>query len=152
MIDLETAVKLKEAGLSWRPSLYDFFALPDRQMDEKIFVVSDMLVTVEMLQGRQVVSFQGASEWALDSLVTSEAVWLPSEEQLRQSLEALLIQLGRPELKLISGISGCTCEVNFRGKLLQFDGRTGSQAYASALLHILQEAGKAPAGGAGEET
>jgi hypothetical protein len=142
MIDLETAKKLKAAGLPWRPGLFDFFALPDRQMDDKLFVVSDMLVTVEMLHGRQVVSFQGASEWALDSLVTTEAVWMPNEEQVRQALESALIETGRPELRLTSGLGGCTCEINHQGKIYKFEGRTGSDAYSAALLFLLNSPGK----------
>ncbi|HEX7976622.1 MAG TPA: hypothetical protein VF498_19590, partial [Anaerolineales bacterium] len=102
MISLDTSQKLKAAGLTWVPALFDFFAIPDRHMDEKAFVISDMLVTVDVLQGLQVVSFQGASEWALDSLVTTDAVWLPSEAQLRQAVESALLAAGRGELRLVS--------------------------------------------------
>ncbi len=150
MIDLQLALRLKQAGLVWRPALFDFFALPDRQMDDKVFVVSDMLATVEMLQDVQVVSFQGASEWALDSLVTTEAVWIPSEEQLRLALEAALIGAGRPELRLTAGLGGYACEFSFRGALLRFEAGAAAGAYAAALLHILQAGGEA-AGPAGKE-
>jgi len=137
MISLATARKLKEAGLEWNPALLDFFAIPDRSMDEKVFVLSDMLVTVDVLQGLQVVSFQGASEWALDSLVTTEAVWLPREEQLRNALEAGLLAGGRPEIRLLSSLGGYRCEIHYHEEGLQFEGSQASEAYAAALLHVL---------------
>ena len=46
----------------------------EMRRDERVFVISDIQATIETLQGAQVVSFQGASEWALDSLVLSEAL------------------------------------------------------------------------------
>jgi hypothetical protein len=139
MITLETAKALKSAGLAWEPALLDFFAIPDRQMDEKLFVISDILVTVELLQGLQVVSFQGASEWALDSLVTTEAVWMPSEAQLRQALETALLVTGRPELRLVGSLAGYRCEYVYRGNLLSFEAKDASEAYAAALLYMLKD-------------
>lgn len=137
MISLATAIELKKAGLPWKPDILDFFGLPDRNMDDRVFVISDMLVTVDMLQGMQVVSFQGASEWALDYLVTTEAVWIPREEQLRQSLEAALIASGRPELQLTSSLSGYQLEFIFQDKHMKFDAEESSYAYAKGLLHVL---------------
>lgn len=145
MISLDKALALKEAGLVWNPGPLDFFGLPDRHMDERIFVISDMLVTVDILQGLQVVAFQGASEWALDSLVTTEAVWIPREEQLRKALEAALIQAGRPELLVTSGLAGSQVEFIFRDERLAFSGVDAEQAYAAGLLHVLKaQAGAQP--------
>lgn len=138
MISATTALRLKQAGLTWQPALMDFFAILDRDMDDKVFVISDMLVTVDLLQGLQVVSFQGASEWALDSLVTTDAIWLPSEEQLRKLLEAALISEGNINLKLTCHIDSCRCELVFRGQLLTFEAYDASEAYAAALLFILE--------------
>jgi hypothetical protein len=138
LISLETALSLKQAGLIWVPVLHDFFAIPDRAMDEHVFVISDMLVTVDMMQGLQVVAFQGASEWALDALVTTDAVWLPGEEQLRMAVEAALLAGGRPEVHLFSGLSGCRVEINVEGEPHSFEGQNASAAYAAALLYILQ--------------
>lgn len=138
MISLETARKLKDAGLEWQPTMNDFFAIPERDMDEKIFVISDMLVTVDVLQGFQAVSFQGASEWALDSLVTDETVWLPREEQLRLALMAVLIETGHPELRLTGSLGGYHCQIIFQDDLLDFDAADPSEAYSAALLFLLQ--------------
>jgi len=137
LISLLLARQLKDAGLQWQPALYDFFAIPDRGMDERIFVISDLLVTLETLQGQEVAAFQGASEWALDDLATGELVWLPREDQLRQALEAVLLAQGRPELRLDSGLDGCRCIIQPVGQALTFRARGASEAYAAALLHLL---------------
>jgi hypothetical protein len=137
MISLPLARQLKEAGLQWQPALYDFFAIPDRGMDERIFVISDLLATLEILQGQEVVAFQGASEWALDDLATGELVWLPREDQLRQALEAALLAEGRPELRLDSGIDGCRCTINYQNQKLTFRAGQAVDAYAAALLRLL---------------
>jgi hypothetical protein len=148
MITLETARRLKAAGLEWQPALLDFFAIPDREMDDKVFVISDIQVTVEALQGMQMVSFQGVSEWALDSLVADETVWLPSEAQLRQAVEAALLAGGRPELRLSSSLEGYRCAFQYKGRALAFEAASASEAYAAALLYLLQEQARAhPAGG-----
>ena len=107
-------------------------------MDARVFVISDMLVTVDFIQGRQVVSFQGASEWALDSLVTSDAVWIPREDQLRDVLESALIEGGWPEITLISSLSGYRCKIRLSGKEMVFEHADASEAYAAALLSVLR--------------
>lgn len=139
MISLSTAQELKAAGLVWVPQNLDFFAIPDRNMDDRVFVISDMLVTVDILQGMQVVSFQGASEWALDYLVTTDAVWIPSETQLRQALEAALLSSGRPELKLTSSLRGYRCDIRHHDKELSFVAEDVSELYAAALLYVLRD-------------
>jgi hypothetical protein len=139
MISLDTAQALKSAGLVWKPALLDFFGVPDRQMDEKVFVISDVLVTVEMMQGMEVVAFQGASEWALDSLIASEAVWIPTETQLREALEGILLASGRPELRLSSTLSGYLCEFTFGGQHHSFQSSNASDAYVRGLLFVLKE-------------
>jgi hypothetical protein len=138
LIDLNTALELKRAGLAWVPQINDFFGLPDRQMDDRIFVISDMLVTVDVLQGMQVVSFQGASEWALDYLVTTEVAWLPREDQLRQAFEAALLQSGQLEMRLTTSINGCRLDYLFQGQQFSLEGEQASPLYAAGLLHVLQ--------------
>ena len=46
MISLHLARKLKAAGLVWQATTNDFFAVPDRGMDERLFVLSDMQATL----------------------------------------------------------------------------------------------------------
>ncbi len=123
--------------MQWQPALYDFFAIPDRNLDERVFVISDLLATLETLQGQQVVAFQGASEWALDDLATGELIWLPREDQLRQVLEAALLSRGRPELRLDCGLDGCRCTIWVDGRPMTFRGQQAVEAYAAALLYLL---------------
>ena len=136
MISLESARKLKRAGLTWNPILYDFFGIPDRDLDEHVFVISDVQATIETIFRQQVVSFQGASEWALDSLIKSEAVWLPREDQLRDILEILLLKTSHPGIKVTIGIDGYRINIVFQDQKIEFSDKDASEAYAKAVLFI----------------
>jgi hypothetical protein len=138
MISLKTAHELKDAGLGWTPAQFDTFGIPDRNLDDKTFVISDMLVTAEMLGGLPIVSFQGAAEWALDYIVTTEIVWIPSERQLRQRLEAALLEGGRPELQVKTGVEGCRLQCVYGGQPIILEEVDLEQLYARALLKILR--------------
>jgi hypothetical protein len=140
MSSLELARELKAAGLEWVPAQFDTFGIPDRNLDDKTFVISDMLVTAEVLGGLPIVSFQGAAEWALDYIVTTEIVWIPSERQLRQRLEAALLEGGRPELHLSLGLNGCRLECVYRSQPFSLEGADLEQLLAQALLQILKKA------------
>ena len=50
MISLKLAQQLKKAGLVWKASNHDFFAIPDRGMDERRFVIADMMANLDLLQ------------------------------------------------------------------------------------------------------
>jgi hypothetical protein len=139
MLSLSTARRLKVAGLAWTPGLHDFFAVPERGMDERVFVISDVSVDVELLKGQSLVTFNGTSEWALDYEVMYEVVWLPTEEQLRQQLEQRLANGASSMLKLIYAPDGYWCEIQSEGKALAFLGADASEAYAEALLHVLED-------------
>ena len=86
VITLELAVALAGAGLSWTPAPGDRFHVPDRDLDDEVFVVSGMSVEVSDLPTGTEMRFNGTVEWALDSIAQSEVVWLPREEQLREAL------------------------------------------------------------------
>ena len=139
MISVTLAHELKVAGLEWQPALHDFFVLPDRLMDDKIFVISDLLVNIEQLQDTQIVSFQGAPEWALDYLVTSDVIWIPTETQLRERLESALLAGGGLEINLHSSIAGVRLDFIYRGQNRSFEARDAQEAYGRALLFLLQE-------------
>ena len=78
MLSITLAEQLKEAGLFWTPALHDFFILPERDLDEQLFVISDMMVDVEKLRNQHLITFNGAPEWAMDYVLVSEALWMPS--------------------------------------------------------------------------
>jgi hypothetical protein len=139
MLHLSMARRLKAAGLGWAPALHDFFGIPDRGLDDRVFVINDMSVDVELLKGRSIVAFNGTSEWSLDYEMTTELVWLPTEAQLRETLEHRLRAELQPALSLVSALDTHQCMIRFQGQSLTFDATDASEAYAAALLHILEQ-------------
>jgi len=125
VISLELAVRLREAGLGWRPAPGDRFALPDRGIDE-VFVLSNMTIQVYELPKGPVIGFNGTTEWALDDIDKDEAIWLPSEDQLRDRLGVAFERLER---------------VGGRYQVVAGDRRfvavRPEEAYGEALLHQL---------------
>jgi hypothetical protein len=96
VISRELATALRDAGVKWRPVPGDAFVVPDRDLDEQVFVLSDMVIqTVEIPDGPPILAFNGTTEWALDNLEAHEAVWLPREDQLRDLLGADFATLER---------------------------------------------------------
>ena len=94
MITRELASRLREAGLRWSPAKGDWFVIPDRGLDALEFVVSDMVIeTRRMAFDREMLAFNGTTEWAMDTLAASEALWLPREDQLRGVLGEAFIGL-----------------------------------------------------------
>ncbi len=138
MLSIPLAQELKKYGLTWNVTKNDFFVVPDRGLDDNIFVINDMTVLVEKLSGRLEVTFHGAVEWALDHVEVSELIWLPREEQLRELLEQGLIGQPEPALVLISTADGYRCEISFHELFLAFESFGVSDVYGAALLYILQ--------------
>jgi hypothetical protein len=138
MLSLSVARQLKEAGLHWTPALHDFFAIPDRGFSDEVFVISDVFVNVESLRGHLAATFQGSVEWALDHIVVDELLWLPTEGQLREELERRLTREPKPEVKLTSTLDGYVCEYRVRDQWQRFQASDASEAYAAALLHVLE--------------
>lgn len=136
MISLASALRLKQAGLKWTPQLNDFFAIPERGLDAHLFVLSDLQASIEKLFGSEVVAFQGASEWALDYLVSSEAVWMPREEQIRTALFELLPE-GDIHLRLDCTRMGCELKVSCGDLVIISQEQHAENAYAEALLQLL---------------
>lgn len=136
MISLALAIRLKRTGLRWTPQLNDFFAIPDRGLDAHVFVLSDLQASIEKMFGSEVVAFQGASEWALDYLVSSEAVWMPREEQLRATLLDRL-PVGDFDLHLDCTKAGCQLKVSSGDMQISSSGSNVEVAYAEALLQVL---------------
>jgi hypothetical protein len=140
MISLTLGQQLKDAGLAWTPAENDFFAIPDRNLDEAVFVISDMIVLLERMHGQLAVTFHGSVEWALDHVMVAELVWLPTEAQLRTALEQRLLGEPSPALQLTVTPDGYVCTIHFRGEALAFEAFGAGEAYAAALLHLLKHA------------
>lgn len=139
MLSLATATSLKEAGLIWQPVLHDFFAIPNIDMDEQVFVLTDMLVDREILHGWPAFTFNGAVEWALDYVLQAEAVWIPRDDQL---LTAILARVAHCSLTSNGRVFRCVIELTEDysaqgGARHSFTDNTAVEAYAQALHYLL---------------
>ncbi|QNE20490.1 pilus assembly protein CpaE [Kribbella qitaiheensis] len=126
MITVEQAKRLRKAGALWVPGAGDRFVVPDRDMDDDVFVVSDMTVEVHDYPGGKVIGFNGTTEWAIDSIEQREVIWLPREEQLR----ALLGPRFRHLEAVPDGYAVRTTDATYSAP-------DAEQAYAEALLDLL---------------
>jgi hypothetical protein len=139
MLSLTLAQELKAAGLAWTPTKNDFFAIPERGLDEGVYVISDMTVLVERVNGHLAVTFHGTVEWALDHVFVADLVWLPSERQLRELLEQRLVGEVEPVFQLTSTADGYWCEIHFQGERVLFEAFGATEAYGTALLYVLRQ-------------
>jgi hypothetical protein len=130
----ELARQLRSAGLVWRPVSGDRFHIPDRHLDDSVFFIADLTVDVVTLaDGIGAITFNGAVEWSQDYILTQDVVWLPTETQLRQALSDSFRSFVRTE-------SGYRCDIETDRGVLGFEAATPSDAYASALLAVLDPA------------
>jgi hypothetical protein len=134
VLGVEMAQQLKEAGLTWKPGPGDRFAIPDRDLDEDVFVLSNMTIEVHNLPEGRVIGFNGTTEWALDDVELEETIWLPREDQLRELLGGTFRELRRTDI-------GYEVETDLLGEVRTFAAPTPDVAYAAALLHLLAAAG-----------
>jgi hypothetical protein len=128
------AQQLKDSGLVWKPAPGDRFAIPDRDLDEEIFVLSNMTIEVYTVPDGRVIGFNGTTEWAMDDVEIDEALWLPRENQLRELLGGTFRSLRR------SADGGYDVEMSLLGEDRVFTASTPEEAYAAALLHLLAAA------------
>lgn len=128
MISLELAVRLRSAGLTWQPAPGDRFAIPDRDLDDQTFVLSDMIIQVHRLPRGTVIGFNGTTEWALDDIERDAAIWLPREDQLRDLLG--------DDFRLLEHDPDGRYRVVVRGQP-DTTGPTAADAYGHAVLRRL---------------
>ncbi len=93
MISVSTARALAATGLEWEPARGDRFIIPDRGMDDEVFVLSDMTVETHDFPTGRVIGFNGTTEWALDSVDAASVLWLPGEGTLRGLLGPAMVRL-----------------------------------------------------------
>jgi hypothetical protein len=103
--------------------------LPGLDMDDEVFVLSNMVVDVHDFPGGRFLGFNGTVEWALDSVQQERALWLPNEAQLRERLGGTFVRLER---------DGNTYEVvlDVAGRELRVRDAVPAEAYGLALLHL----------------
>jgi hypothetical protein len=119
--------------LTWTPANGDQFYIPQPEIAESVFTVSDMVVELVVRDGESRFHFNGTVEWALDSVESTEVVWLPREEQLRS-------QLGPHFLSLDSGPDGFVVTLSGPGRAFHTEPQPeASDAYAAALLYAVRQ-------------
>ncbi|MEU4426083.1 pilus assembly protein CpaE [Actinoplanes sp. NPDC024001] len=131
---MQVARQLKAAGLIWKPRLGDRFAVPDRDLDDEVFVLSNMTIQVHDRPEGRIIGFNGTTEWALDDVDLDETIWLPREDQLRELLGATFRELRREK-------DTYQVRVELLGSSHTFTAPTAEECYAAALLHLLAAAG-----------
>ena len=131
VLPTELARALRDAGLQWTPARGDGFVMPDRGMDSDLFVLSDMTIEVHQFPAGPVIGFNGTTEWALDSVAQSDALWVPAEHQLRELL-------GEAFAGLAPTGEGYRVTLRVDGATSGYDGAEPAEAYARALLHLLR--------------
>jgi len=131
VITLDLAQQLRAAGLAWAPAAGDRFIVPDRDMDDEIFVLSDMTVEVREHPGGRIIGFNGTTEWALDSIEQQDVVWLPREDQLRELLGSAFVRL-----ESVPGGFAVVCDE--RGNQHRYIDIDAERAYARSLLSALR--------------
>jgi hypothetical protein len=130
VIPLDLAARLREAGLVWKPRAGDRFAIPDRDLDDDVFVLSNMTIEVHDLPDGEIIGFNGTTEWALDDVEKEEAIWLPREDQLRELLSGTFQSLVRVGDRY-------RVTVDFSGAELGFEAAEPAEAYGEALLALI---------------
>jgi hypothetical protein len=135
VISVDLAQQLRLNGLIWTPTAGDRFVVPERGIDEDVFVVSDMTVEVHDLPSGRIIGFNGTTEWALDSLELPEVLWLPRESQLRELLGGLFVGLEAvPEgFCVVLRAGGADAESTH----VRHVAAEAEDAYAAALLSVL---------------
>jgi hypothetical protein len=130
VLSLPLARALRDAGLQWKPARGDSFVMVDRGMDADVFVLSDMTIEVHQFPAGPVIGFNGTTEWALDSVEQSAALWVPAEHQLRELL-------GNAFAGLAPTGDGYRVTLRVDGATSGYEGRDPADAYARALLALL---------------
>jgi hypothetical protein len=131
VLPVPLALRLRDAGLRWKPAPGDRFAIPDRDLDDEVFVLSNMVIAVHDLPEGPMIGFNGTTEWAMDDLEQSEAIWLPREDQLRELLGGTFHMLERTG-------TGYRVELTVGGRRCGFDAPTAEEAYGVALLDLIR--------------
>lgn len=133
MLSLHPARRLRRAGLAWEPATGDRFVIPDRGMDDEVFLISEMVVEVhEEGPAGGFVAFNGTTEWALDAILQREVVWIPRGDQLRELLGETFVRLERTA-------DGHRCVTTVTRIEEAPIADESAEAYAAALLAQLED-------------
>ncbi|MGP3536366.1 pilus assembly protein CpaE [Microbacterium sp. RD1] len=130
MISTEAALALRDSGLVWTPRSGDRFQLNEPEFDADVFTVSEMTIEARSYPTGTILAFNGTTEWALDSVALEDALWLPTEEQLREML--------RGSFRALRRLSDTyEVEIVVAGAVRTFAHPEPADAYAGAVLALL---------------
>jgi hypothetical protein len=127
VISTALARALRDSGLVWKPAIGDAFLIDRVEVDAEIFHLSDMTVEAHEFTTGTVLGFNGTTEWALDSVSIEDALWLPSETQLRELLRTAFVSFA----------AGFSVTATVDGSAHSFEAPTAEDAYARALLALI---------------
>ena len=130
MISTPLARALRDSGLVWHPHPGDAFRIDRVEVDDEVFILSDMTVEAHEFSTGTVLGFNGTTEWALDSVSIDDALWLPNETQLRG-----LLRGGFHRLDVVD--SGFAVTATIDGFARVFESAVAEDAYARALLALI---------------
>ena len=133
MISLPLARALRTAGLRWKPQSGDRCAIDETEVGDAVFTVSDMTVEAHEYPSGTVLGFNGTTKWALDSVSLDDALWLPSEAQLREILRGAFRSLS------VEG-DQFRVDIVFRNEAASFEAESAADAYGEAVLHLVTAA------------
>jgi hypothetical protein len=139
VISRPLALRLREAGLVWRPAAGDRFQLLRQDMEAtgaEAFTVSEMTIEAHQYATGTVLGFNGTTEWALDSVALEDALWLPREDQLRAALKGTFLKLERDD-----DADGWRVVTVFRGERREFLADVPEDAYGMAVLAEVEASG-----------
>lgn len=131
MISRDLALRLREAGLVWRPAAGDRFQFLKQDMEAtgtELFTVSDMTIEAHQYSTGTVLGFNGTTEWALDSVALEDALWFPREDQLREALRGTFTRLER------DADDRWRVVTVFRGEEREHSADSAEDAYGLAVL------------------
>ncbi len=133
MISQAAAERLQSAGVRWNPRSGDRFVVRADELAGEVFTLADMTIEAREYPTGTLLAFNGTTEWALDSVRIDNALWLPSEEQLRELLGALFVSLRRTDAGWFEVLA------QHQGQEAQaFEAPSAADAYAAALLDLVK--------------
>ncbi|WP_353081872.1 pilus assembly protein CpaE [Tessaracoccus lapidicaptus] len=133
MISVATAERLDRAGVAWHPGEGDRFVVRAADLADEVFTLANMVVEAREYPSGTLLAFNGTTEWALDSLPASKALWLPREDQLRELLGGTFRSMSRAasgEFSVVVEIPGQPPRA--------FIAPDAAEAYAEALLALVE--------------
>jgi hypothetical protein len=138
MISTDSALALRAAGLVWHPKSGDRFQLNEPEFDADVFTVSEMTIEPREYATGKILSFNGTTEWALDSVALEDALWLPHESQLRELLRSAFRSLRRLDDTYEVEIVVRQARRAGMEETLVFEHPEPADAYALAVLELLR--------------